>query len=184
MNCSTPGLHVHHQLLEFTQSHIHWVSGAIQLSHPGSSPSPPAPNPSQHQSLFQWVNSSHEVAKVLEFLLQHHSLQRNPRTDLLQNGTQPQTTSSFRETVPTFFIYSYVGSWRNLSCLKSRCWRTSLCYRNPDIFCLVQCCKMVRAAWYMKAQNHSTCLGACTSLSNCNPQWVLPPSTTCTGTSF
>ena len=69
MNCSTPGLPVHHQLPEFTQIHIHWVSDAILPSHPLSSPSPPAPNPSQHQSLFQWVNSSHEVAKVLEFQL-------------------------------------------------------------------------------------------------------------------
>ena len=67
MNCSTPGLPVHHHLPEFTQTHIHWVGDAIQPSHPLSSPSPPAPNPSLHQSLFQWVNSSHEVAKVLEF---------------------------------------------------------------------------------------------------------------------
>ena len=83
MNCSTPGLPVHHQLPEFTQTHIHWVRDAIQPSHPLSSPSPPAPNLSQHQSLFQWVNSSHEVAKVLEFQLEHHSFQRTPRTDLL-----------------------------------------------------------------------------------------------------
>ena len=69
MNCSTPGLPVHHQLLEFTQTHVHQVSDAIQPSHPLSSPSPLAPNPSQYQSLFQWVNSSHEVAKVLEFQL-------------------------------------------------------------------------------------------------------------------
>ena len=69
MNLSMPGLPVHHQLLEFNQTHIHWVSDAIQPSHPLSSPSPPAPNPSQHQSLFQWVNSLHEVAKVLEFQL-------------------------------------------------------------------------------------------------------------------
>ena len=69
MNHSMPGLSVHHQLPEFTQTHVHWVSDAIQPSHPLSSPSPPAPNPSQHQSLFQWVNSSHEVAKVLEFQL-------------------------------------------------------------------------------------------------------------------
>ena len=69
MNCSTPGLPVHHQLPEFTQTHVHWVGHAIQSSHPLSSPSPPAPNPSQHQCLFQWVNSSHEVAKVLEFQL-------------------------------------------------------------------------------------------------------------------
>ena len=60
---------VHHQLLELTQTHVHRVGDAIQSSHPLSSPSPPAPNPSQHQSLFQWVNSSHEVAKVLEFQL-------------------------------------------------------------------------------------------------------------------
>ena len=69
MNRSMPGLPVHHQLLEFTQAHVHWVSDAIQPSHPLSSPSPPAPNPSKHQSLCQWVNSSHEVAKVLEFQL-------------------------------------------------------------------------------------------------------------------
>ena len=69
MNRSTPGLPVHQQLPEFTQTHVHRVSDAIQPSHPLSSPSPPAPNPSQHQSLFQWVNSSHEVAKVLEFQL-------------------------------------------------------------------------------------------------------------------
>ena len=67
VNRSTPGLPVHHQLPEFTQTHVHRVSNAIQPSHPLLSPSPPAPNPSQHQSLFQWVNSSHEVAKVLEF---------------------------------------------------------------------------------------------------------------------
>ena len=67
MNCSTPGLPVHHQLPEFTQLHVHLVGDAIQPSHPPSSPFPPAPNPSQHQRLFQRVNSSHEVAKVLEF---------------------------------------------------------------------------------------------------------------------
>ena len=86
MNHSTPGLPVHRQLLEFTQTHVHRVSDAIQSFHPLSSPSPPAPSPSQHQDLFQWVNSSHEVAKVLKFQLQHHSFQRNPRADLLQNG--------------------------------------------------------------------------------------------------
>ena len=69
MNRRTPGLPVHHQLLEFTQTHVHRVSDSIQPSHPLSSPSPPAPNPSQHQSLFQWVKSLHEVAKGLEFQL-------------------------------------------------------------------------------------------------------------------
>ena len=69
MNLSTPGLPVHHQLLEFTQTRFHRVRDAIQPSHPLLSPSPPAPNPSQHQSLFQRVNSSQEEAKVLEFQL-------------------------------------------------------------------------------------------------------------------
>ena len=78
MNRSMPGLPVHHQLPEFTQTHAHWVSDAIQSSHPLSSPSPPAPNPSQYQGLFQWVNSSHEVAKVLEFQPQCQSLNEHP----------------------------------------------------------------------------------------------------------
>ena len=73
MDCSTPGFPVHHQLLELTQTHVHWVSDAIQPSHPLSSPSPPAFNLSQHQGLFKWVSSSHQVAKVLEFQLQHQS---------------------------------------------------------------------------------------------------------------
>ena len=103
MNRSTPGLPVHHQLPESAQIHVHWVSDAIQPSHPLSSPSLPAPNPSQHQSLFQWVNSSHEVAKVLEFQLQHHSLQRNPRADLLQNGLvgSPCSPRDSQESSPT-----------------------------------------------------------------------------------
>ena len=75
MNHSMPGLPVHHQLPEFTQTHVHWVSDAIQPSHSLSSPSPPVLNPSQHQGLFKWVSSSHQVAKVLEFQLQHQSFQ-------------------------------------------------------------------------------------------------------------
>ena len=73
MDCSMPGLPVHHQLLEFTQTHVHWVGDAIQSSHPLSTPSPPAFNLSQHQDLFKWVSSAHQVTKVLEFQLQHQS---------------------------------------------------------------------------------------------------------------
>ena len=80
---SMPGLPVHHQLLESTQTHVHWVGDAIQPSHPLLAPSPPAPNPSQHQGLFQWVSCSHQVAKVLEFQVQHQSFQWTPRTDIL-----------------------------------------------------------------------------------------------------
>ena len=83
MNRSTPGLPVHYQLPESTQTHVHWVGDAIQPSHPVSSPSPPALNLTQHQGLFNWVSSSHQVAKVLEFQLQHQSFQWTPRTDLL-----------------------------------------------------------------------------------------------------
>ena len=80
MNRSTPGLPVLHQLPESTQIHVHWVGDVIQPSHSLSSPSPPALNLSQHQGLLQWVRSSHEVAKVLEFQLQYQSFQRTPRT--------------------------------------------------------------------------------------------------------
>ena len=93
----------HDQLPEFTHTHIHRVSDTIQPSHSRSSPSSPAPNPSQHQSLLQWVNSLHEVAKLLEFQLQHHSLQRNPRADLLQNGLvgSPCSPRESQESSPT-----------------------------------------------------------------------------------
>ena len=83
MNCSMPGLPVHHQLPECTQTHIHWVGDAIQPSHPLSSPSPPALNLSQHQGLFKWVSSWHQVAKILEFQPQYQSFQLTPRTDFL-----------------------------------------------------------------------------------------------------
>ena len=86
INRSTPGIPVHHQLWEFTQTHVHRVSDAIQPSHPLPSPFPPAPHPSQHQGIFQWVSSSHQVANVLEFQLLHQSFQWTPRTDLLQDG--------------------------------------------------------------------------------------------------
>ena len=86
MNRSTPGLPVHHYLLEFAQTHVHRVRDAIQPSHPWSSLSPTAPKPSQHQSLFQWINSSHEVARV----------------DLLQNGLvgSPCSPRDFQEPSP------------------------------------------------------------------------------------
>ena len=83
MNRSTPGLPVHHHLPEFTQTHVSRVGDAIQPSHPLSSPSPPAFHLSQHQGLFKWVSSSHQVAKVLEFQLQHQSFQWIFRTEFL-----------------------------------------------------------------------------------------------------
>ena len=86
MNCSTPGFPVHHQLPELIQTHAHWVGDAIQTSHPLSSRSSPVFNLSQHQGLFKWVSSLHQVAKVLEFQLQHHSFQWMFRTDFFWDG--------------------------------------------------------------------------------------------------
>ena len=83
MNCSTPGLPVHHQLLEFTQTHVHWVGDAIQPSHPLLSPSPPAFNLSQCQGIFQWLSSSHQVVKRLEFQLQHFYAIHNKKLRVL-----------------------------------------------------------------------------------------------------
>ena len=103
MNHSMPGLPVHQQLPESTQTHVHWVSDTIQPSHPLSFPSPPAPNPSQHQGLFQWVNSLHQVAKILEFQLQHQSFQWTPRADLLYDGLvgSPCSPTDSQESSPT-----------------------------------------------------------------------------------
>ena len=105
MDCSTPGLPVHHQLPEFTQTHVHWISDANKPSflspHPYSSL--PAFNLSQHQGLFKWVCSSHQVAKILEFQLQHQSFQGTPRTDLLQDGLvgSPCSPRDSQESSPT-----------------------------------------------------------------------------------
>ena len=85
MNSNTPGFPVLHHLLEFAQTHVRWVGDAIQPSHPLSSPSPPAFNPSQHQGLFQWVGSLHQMAKILELQLQHQSLQWMFRIDFFQD---------------------------------------------------------------------------------------------------
>ena len=83
MDCNMPGFPVHHQFLELAQTHVHWVGNVIQPFHPLSSPSPSAFSLSQHQGLFQWVSSSHQVAKVLEFQLQHQSFQWIFRNDFL-----------------------------------------------------------------------------------------------------
>ena len=103
MDCSTPGLPVHHQLPEFTQTHVHWVGDTIQPPHPLSSPSPPAFNLSQHQGLIQWVSSSHQVAKVLELQLQHQSFQWIFRTAFREDGLvgSPCSPRDSQESSPT-----------------------------------------------------------------------------------
>ena len=101
MNCSTPGLTVHHQLPKSTQTYVHGVGDAIQPSHPLSSTSPDL-NLFQHQGLSQWVSSQHQVAKVLEFQLQHQSLQWTPRTDHLYDGLvgSPWSPRDSRDSSP------------------------------------------------------------------------------------
>ena len=103
MDCSIPGFPVHHQLPEPTQTHVHWVSDAIQSSHPLSSPSLHTFNLSQHQSLFKRVSSSHQMAKILEFQLQHQSFQWIFRTDFLQDGLvgSPCFPRDSQESSPT-----------------------------------------------------------------------------------
>ena len=116
MNRSTLGLLVHHQLPEFTLTHVHRVGDAIQPSHPLSSPSPPAPNHSQHQGLFQWVNSSHGVAKELEFQLQHHTYNFN---------TPEERGNSW------YLIQHFLSLIRSVTTVCVSCWSTLLLF---DLF--------------------------------------------------
>ena len=110
MDCSTPGFPVHHQLLELTQTHVHWVGDAIHPSHPLSSPFSPAPNPSQHQSLFHWVSSSHQVAKVLEFELQHHFFQWIFNSSMLSFHYSPTLTSIMTSGKTIAWLYRLLSA--------------------------------------------------------------------------
>ena len=103
MDCSMPGFPVYHQLPELAQTHVHWVGDAIQPSHPLSSHSLPDFNLSQHQGLFHWASSSYQVAKILEFQLQHQSFQWIFRTDFLSNWPvwSPCSPRNSQESSPT-----------------------------------------------------------------------------------
>ena len=119
IGCNTPGRPVPLHLTEFTQTHIHWVSDAIQPSHPLSSPSPPTFNLFQHQGLFQYISSSHQVAKVLEFQLRHESFQWIFRVDFLLGLTvwSPFFSSTtvqnhqFFGTQPSLWPNSHMCTW-------------------------------------------------------------------------
>ena len=121
MDCSTPGFPVHHQLPKLTQTHVHRVDVAIQPSHPLSLPSSPALNLSQHQGLFQWVSSSHQVAKVLEFQLQRQSFQWIFRTDFLWdelagspcNPRDSQESSPISQAQKHQFFGAQLSLWSN-----------------------------------------------------------------------
>ena len=112
MDCSTPSFPVHHQLPEFTQTHVHWFGDAIQPSHPLFSPSPPTFNLSRHQSLFKWVTSLHHMAKGLEFQVQHQSFQWIFRTDFLEDGLveSPCSPRDSQESSPTLQFKSINSS--------------------------------------------------------------------------
>ena len=116
IHCSKPGFPVLHQLLELAQTHVHWVGDAIQPSHPLSSSSPPAFSLSQLQGVFQWVGSSHQVAKVLELQLQHKSFQWIFRVDFLQDGLvgSPCSPRDSQESSPTLQFKSISPSALNL----------------------------------------------------------------------
>ena len=105
MDCSTPGFPLFHHLLELAQTHVHWVGDATQSSHPLSSPSPPAFSFSQHQALFQWFGSLHQVAKILELQLHHQSFQWIFRTHLLEDWLvwSPCCPRNSQESCPTHF---------------------------------------------------------------------------------
>ena len=123
MDCSTPGLPVHHQLPEFTQTHVHWVDDAIQPSHPLSTPSPPTFTLSQHQGLLKWVSSLHQVAKVLEFQIQHKLFQWIFRTifirmdwlDLLQHHSSKASILRYSAFFTVQLSHPYVTTGKNPS---------------------------------------------------------------------
>ena len=121
MNCSMPGLPVHHQLPEFTQTHAYWGDDAIQPSHPLSSPSPSALNLSHHQVLFKWVSSSHQVAKVLEFQLQHlqkytvNILLNDDKLDTFSQDALITNTESFKLAIwKWIFVCEMTDPYSNL----------------------------------------------------------------------
>ena len=120
MDCSTPGLPVHHQLPEFTQTQVHWVSDAIQPFHPLSSPSPPAFNLSQHQGLFQWAHFSHQVAKVLKLYLQHQSFQWIFRTNFLLRNLYAGKEATVRTGHGTRHWFQ-IGKGVHQGCILSPC---------------------------------------------------------------
>ena len=110
MDCNTSGLPVHHQLPELTQTHVLGISDAIQPSHPLSPPSPPAFNLFQYKGLFQWVSSLHQVAKVLEFQLQHQSIQWIFRTNFIRIDWLDLLHLIFQYIISFDKMYTLIGS--------------------------------------------------------------------------
>ena len=135
MDCSTPGFPVHHQLTELAQTHFHRVGDTIQISHPLSSPSPPALNLSQHQGLLQWVSSLHQVAKVLEFQLQNQSFQWIQNCFLLEHLLL-ELRALFRKSQNLICVQITWGSSKNANCDSVGLgWGLSCCIANRFPYC-------------------------------------------------
>ena len=145
MGCSMPGFPVFHHLLEFAQMHVHWVSDAIQLSHPLAPPPPLAFSLSQHQGLFQWVGSSHQVAKLLEFQLQHQPFQWIFRVDFLydwllcspchpRDSLESSPAPQFESINSSVLSLLYVCTWTHSKSLNSE---------RKGILFLLTCCRGV-----------------------------------------
>ena len=152
MDCSTPGLPVHHQLPEFTQTHVHWVSDAIQPSHPLSSPSPLAFNLSQHWGLFKWVNSLHQVAKVLlpiRFTIwKHHSPQESEHLE----------KTWVDDTHSKFLLCFLQGTFYNNNLGESLIKVSNLCPTTWSNRCLLPCSPLPT---YLALLSHSSMYPAC-----------------------
>ena len=156
MTHSMPGLPVHHQLPESTQTHVHWVGDAIQPSHLLLSPSPPVLNLSQHQGLFQWVSSLHQVAKGLELQLQHQSLHEHPGL------------ISFR--MDWLALFAVQGTLKSL--LQHHSSKASIL--QCSAFFIVQFSHPYMTTGKTIALTRSPGSGNCSWLTNAPPHWCLP----------
>ena len=180
MDCGTPGLPVHHQFPEFTQTHVHWVGDAIQPSHPLSSPSPPTFHLSQHQGLSQGVSSSHQVAKVLEFQLQHQSFQWTFRTDSFRMDWLDLLV--VQGTLKSLQHHSSKASVSELRLKFTLAWWVSPCPSVP-LSCSHSACWFVRAPgeipperqWTESQRSGAACpkLRGLTVAEPCYPFWLL-----------
>ena len=167
MDSSTPGFPVLPCLLDFAQTHAHWVGDAIQRSHPLSSPSPPALNLPQHQGLFKWVSSSHQVVKVLELQLQHQSFQWIFRVDFLKDWLvwSPCCPRDSQESSPAPQFKSINSSVLSLLYIYYMCILStylSQCRWNLNITHLInqhtrnKCMKITTWIWSMSKYHEST----------------------------
>ena len=149
MNCSTPGLPVHHQLPEFTQTHIHRVRDAIQTAHPLLSPSPPSPNPSQHQSLFQWVNSSYEVTVRIRLKIRGRRL----KSKTWEHQRTPDSENiNWWELIKNLHTYNEINHHPRANKFQSKTYHANspATLKNSPEFQYTGCPKSHQTHWHLK----------------------------------